>query len=325
MKKLIYAIASLALILTGCNKEPVAVEGPSQAGLEKVTVCAELPMGPETKAMTYTYPDGNGAQLDHWVVEVRDALDVNKVYYHGEKAGEKGVLTQTFDLYLVKGHTYYIAFWADKAGCYNTDDLNAIKCTDITKIGNSDDFDGFSTCLKYEVKGNDVVSAKLYRPFAQVNVITNDLPGLKSTTTAEAYSLYEPKDFTFKVTVPTIYNAFKSTASGEQEIIITPAEGANHCYGDYQAAEERTTIHMVYLLANYYEGKTDLEQKDVRNIAFGFNSYSVKQSYDLVNIPLKRNFRTNIIGSFLTNTVKWEVEVIPTWQGEFEETYPSGE
>lgn len=313
MKKYILLPALAALLFAGCTKEAM----PDSEDTVKVSVSALIQDQAQATKASWDN-DGKGSKVDHWVVEVRDILDMETVYYHAEKPGAKGVLEQTFDLYLIPEHTYDIAFWADRAECYNTEDLTAVECKDVTKIGNSDDFDGFFRCVRHVVDGDDKLSARLYRPFAQVNVVTTDLPKLKSSTTPEAYALYEPVDYSFKLTVPTVLNAFTGETSGEEEITITPAAGANHCYGDYDAASEFTTLHMVYVLTSK---PASIWDKDVRDIDFAFNTGDVELVYDFKNIPLKRNYRTNIIGSFMTNTLKWTVEVIPNWLGEIPSFY----
>ena len=314
MNKYILFLASAVLFLAGCSKESI----PGNGGAVKVCVTAQVQNATDPLTKASWDGDGKGVLINHWVVEVRDILDMETVYYHAEKTGDEGVLEQTFDLYLIPEHTYDIAFWADRAECYNTEDLTAVECKDVTKIGNSDDFDGFFRCVRHVVDGDDKLSARLYRPFAQVNVVTTDLPKLKSSTTPEAYALYEPVDYSFKLTVPTVLNAFTGETSGEEEITITPAAGANHCYGDYDAASEFTTLHMVYVLTSK---PASIWDKDVRDIDFAFNTGDVELVYDFKNIPLKRNYRTNIIGSFMTNTLKWTVEVIPNWLGEIPSFY----
>lgn len=314
MKRHIFLLISVVLFLAGCSKESI----PGSEGAVKVCVTAQVQDATDPLTKASWDKDGNGSNVDHWVVEVRDILDIETVYYHAEKPGDEGVLEQTFELYLIPGHTYDIAFWADKAGCYATEDLTAVECKDVTKIGNSDDFDGFFRCVRYAVDGDAKLSARLYRPFSQVNVVTTDLPKLKSSTTPEAYALYEPVDYSFKLTVPTVLNAFTGETSGEEEITITPEDDVNHCYGDYDSASEITTIYMVYVLTSK---SVSIWDKDVRDIDFAFNTGDVELVYDFKNIPLKRNYRTNIIGSFMTNTLKWTVEVIPNWLGEIPSFY----
>lgn len=310
MRKFIFFVVAAA-ILAGCAKE----NEPATEDLSNVLVSALLQMD-DTKAVIDG--DGAGVGIDNWVIEVRDVLQPDVVYYHNSKSGDKGAHTQTFDLVLVKNHTYDIAFWADAKGSFNVSNLKDVSFSDISKIGNADSLDAFYACKRFTADGTASMTARLYRPFAQVNVITTDLPAFKSGSTDAAYASYKPCNFSFKTTLPTKFNAFTGEAGTEQEVTIKPVTSLDSCYGDYAAAAEYTTVHMVYVLANRNTTETDI--KDVRDIDFAFKSGNVDISYDFTSIPLKRNYRTNIIGKFLTNTTEWRVEVVPDWTGEIDVT-----
>ena len=307
-KAIILALASAILLLVGCAKETSSI---SFSDMVNVAVTASLP-DVTTKALIDN--DGKADSLNHWVIEVRDTLQRNAVYYRTEKAGEKGVTTQTFELTLVKGHTYDIAFWADKSGCYNTDNLKQVSFKEITKVGNSDSYDAFFACKQFKADGTTAMNAQLHRPLAQVNIITTDLPKLKAGSTEAAYLSNKPKSFSFKTTLPTVFDVYSGKTFAEQELTITPAAAVDTCYADFAAAKDSTTIFMVYALTTL---DTDTDgTSDIREIDFSFKSGNVDMSYDFSSIPLKRNWRTNIIGTFMTNTATWTVEVVPTWTGE---------
>lgn len=322
MKKSLIFIASVLSLLVGCTKEKSIFPSGDTVS---VAVTASLP-NVATKAVADG--DGQADSLDHWVIEVRDTLQKDVVYYWTEKAGEKGALSQTFELTLVKGHTYDIAFWADKSGCYDASNLKQLSFTDITKVGNSDSYDAFFACKRFKASGSTAMTATLYRPLAQVNIITTDLPKLQVGKTETAYLSYKPNTFSFKATVPTIFDVYSGEASVEKELTITPAAAVDTCYGDYAAAADSTTIHMIYVLTTLESAKDS--KSDVRNINFAFKSGGVNIPYQFTDIPLKRNYRTNIIGALLTNTTEWTVTVDPGWDSkddgsdDFNEDYPQG-
>lgn len=320
MKKALLLLASAALLFVGCAKEQM--KG-SEAETVNVTVSAGLD-GLTTKAVIDG--DGKADSLDHWVIEVRDTLQKDVVYYWTEKAGEKGVTTQTFDLTLVKGHTYDIAFWADKDGCYNTDTLKQVSFIDTTKVGNSDSYDAFFACKRFKADGTASLSATLFRPLAQVNIITTDLPKLKAGSTSEAYLSHKPKKFSFKTTLPTRFDVYSGEASEEKELTITPAAAVDTCYAYYDQPAASTTIHMIYVLTTLESAKESIS--DVRTINFAFESGGVKIPYEFTDIPLKRNFRTNIIGNLLSEDATITVTVDPGWDSkddgseDINENYP---
>lgn len=322
MKKLLFFIAAASLLFAGCSKE-----NPSIFSGDKVSVAVTASL-PNVATKAVIDGDGQADSLDHWVIEVRDTLQKDVVYYWTEKAGEKGALSQTFELTLVKGHTYDIAFWADKSGCYDASNLKQLSFTDITKVGNSDSYDAFFACKRFKASGSTAMTATLYRPLAQVNIITTDLPKLQVGKTETAYLSYKPNTFSFKATVPTIFDVYSGEASVEKELTITPAAAVDTCYGDYAAAADSTTIHMIYVLTTLESAKDS--KSDVRNINFAFKSGGVNIPYQFTDIPLKRNYRTNIIGALLTNTTEWTVTVDPGWDSkddgsdDFNEDYPQG-
>lgn len=322
MRKSFLLFVFASLFLVGCSKESSSL---CSDDAYNVAVMASLP---EMATKALIDGDGQADSIDHWVIEVRDTLQRNVVYYWAEKAGEKGVRTQTFELTLVKGHTYEIAFWADKSGCYNAGNLKQVSFEDITKVGNSDSYDAFFACEQFKADGRTSMSAKLYRPLAQVNVITTDLPKLKSSSTEAAYLSYKPKTFSFKTTLPTVFDVYSGKTSEEKEVTITPAAAVDTCYADYAAAADSTTIHMIYVLTTLESAKES--KSDVRNINFAFKSGGVNIPYQFTDIPLKRNYRTNIIGELLTNTTEWTVTVDPGWDSkddgsdDFNVDYPQG-
>ena len=304
MKKSLFFIAVASLLFAGCSKE-----GPSIFSGDTVGVAVTASLPDVTKAVIDG--DGKADSLNHWVIEVRDTLQKDVVYYWFEKAGEKGVTTQTFELTLVKGHTYDIALWADKSGCYNVANLKQVSFVDTTKVGNSDSYDAFFACKRFKVDGTASMTATLCRPLAQVNIITTDLPKLKDGSTPAAYLSYKPKKFSFKTTLPTQFDVYSGEASVEKELTITPAAPVDTCYADFAKAAEQTTIHMIYVLTTLESAKES--KSDVRNINFAFESGGVNVPYEFAAIPLKRNFRTNIIGNLLSEDATITVTVDPGW------------
>lgn len=306
MKFRTLSLIATLFLLAACSKD-VKTDNENMS-----RVSFEISLSASESSRALTYPDGDAAQVDNWVVEVRDVLNPNVIFYREVKAGNRGVKVQKFDLSLVKNHTYDIAFWADKAGCWKTDDLSAVELKELT-LGNLDDYDAFSACVRHTVQEDKTISARLYRPLSQINIMTTDLPLLKASSTAEAYAQYAPTSFHLGLTAPTKYNVYTEAASEEQSIDITPVALVDKCYGDYLEALNPTTLFMAYVLSNKYDTQ---EGKDVRELNFKFSSANVGIEYDFQNIPLRRNWRTNIIGRFMTNSLEWNVEIIPAWSGE---------
>ena len=305
MKKTLLLLASAALLFAGCAKEQIAASIDDGESVE-VTISAQLQNAEQTKASWDN--DGNGAKVDHWIMEVYDAQ--GKLFDRQEKTDQSG-LTNTFTVVLVKNQSYKFAFWADTKDSYNTADLRAVKT--VSTVAGLDSRDAFFAKVDYTSSKSETITAKLYRPFAQVNIVTLDLKKIwdqmiaaKTITEGEGgnieeFTKFEPKELKLSCKTYNQFNVLDGTVSDPQDKDLTLAS----CYANYSAHAATTTIFMDYLFAS-----TDKELKD---LTFTFKSNEVAINYDFTNIPLQRNYRTNIKGNLLSNDATWNVEIIPIW------------
>lgn len=245
--------------------------------------------------------DGVAANVNHWVVEVRDVKNPSKIFYREEKDAEAGTKEQTFDLLLVKNQTYDIAFWADCKGCYGISDLTAVQM--LSPEGNKDTFDAFCTARKgYLCTGNDNISATLTRPLAQLNFIATDLKALEAFATAEAYPNYKPSDFELTLPIALKYDVYAGAVL--ESGITSRTIKASEIYGTYSPAADETTLFMTYVFA---------DSNNTKDLGFKFKSNQVGMGADVTNVPVKTNYRTNIKGNFFTGKVQCNVTVCPNW------------
>jgi len=295
MKKVFLLISSaLVLMLSGCVKEVATNENSG----EEVSVSFSMSL-PEVSTKATADGDGAAVKVNHWIMEVRDAQ--NDLFIRQEHDAKEGVKSHTFKFNLFKNQTYTLQFWADTKGAYVTADLTAITASDA--IGNKDSRDAFSANVSYKCERSESKTITLYRPFAQINVITTDLESMKGQVKTEAvYMKYIPKDLKMTATVPSTFNVQTQTASALTKTTVT----AEKCYADFKAAASATTIYMDYIFAS-------ADEKDVVDMAFCFKSNSVATSYDFTSIPLQRNYRTNIKGNLMSEDAEWVVTIDPTW------------
>lgn len=304
MKKILLLLASAALLFAGCQKEQITVtEG--DGNTVEVTVNAQLLNEELTKASWDN--DGNGGKVDHWIMEVYDSK--GKRYDRQEKTGQSG-LTNTFNLILIKGQSYKFAFWADKLGSYKTEKLTEIQT--VSNVAGLDSRDAFFANKAYTPDMGNVITAKLYRPFAQINVVTLDLNKIftQMTTagTADEYGKNIPTDLKLSCEAYTKFDVLTGTASDAQATELTLAS----CYADFSTHAAKTTIFMDYLFAD--------DETGLKNLEFSFKSLEAEVNYSFANIPLQRNYRTNISGNLLSNDAVVNVEIIPIWaEPEYEE------
>lgn len=285
-----------SILMTDCAKfEQICSSDPAR---ERVAVTVSF-----KDFATKATADGDGvaANVNHWVVEVRDVKFPSKVFYREEKDAEAGTKEQTFDLLLVKNQTYDIAFWADCKGCYDVSNLTAAEM--LSPVGNKDTFDAFCTVRKaYRCTGNDNISATLTRPLAQLNFISTDLKDLEAFVTAEAYPYYKPYDFELTIPVAVKYNVY---AAAVLDSDISPRTvKASGIYGIYSPAAKETTLFMTYVFA---------DSNAAKDLGFKFKSNKVGMGANVTNVPVKTNYRTNIKGNFFAGKVECNVTVCPDW------------
>lgn len=298
MRKSLPVIIGTALsviLATGCTKSEIS--GTDMA-MDIVTATVSF-NGFTTKATA----DGDGvaANVNHWVVEVRDVKNPSKIFYREEKDAAAGTKEQTFDLLLVKNQSYDIAFWADCKGCYDVSNLTVAQM--LSPVGNKDSFDAFCAVKEdYLCTGNGNISATLTRPLAQLNFIATDLKTLEAFVTAEAYPYYKPYDFELTIPVAVKYNVYAAAVLDSD--ISSRTVKASEIYGTYSPAAEETTLFMTYVFA---------DSNNTKDLGFKFKSNKVGMGANVTNVPVKTNYRTNIKGNFFTGKVKCEVTVCPNW------------
>lgn len=282
------------LMLGACSSEEPAVE---TAGA-KSTVAVELQL-----------PDG----LQSRYGEGTTATDLTyAVYEHGKKealavctggadatigkATMSGLKT-TITLQLTTGKEYdFVFFAAAPNGIYSFDKANQTVTANYTGLkANEESLDAFFNTTTYKVVGNATISAKLYRPFAQLNILTDDV-------TASSAAGFAPQDT--KVVVKDVANKLN--------LVTGAIEGEAELTYDYNTlAAGKMTIKgkdYDYLAMNY------LLVNEKKTVEVGFGVKSTKNEERAItfnNVPVQRNFRTNIYGSLLTNALNVNVEIIP--------------
>ena len=303
MKKILFTLAFMALLLTGCQKEKF--EGSSDNGGETIEVSftAMLEKAEATRAVADN--DGHAANVNHWVLQVYEAGENGALFYEEKRDVTAGTLTQTYELKLFKNQSYNLLFWADTKDSYNTADLRNVTTADL--VANKDSRDAFSASVPYTSLVSESKNVTLTRPFAQLNIITCDLDELKAKVYMPyTYLKYIPKNLQVVATIPTTFNVMTQAAGTAEEKELT----ADVCYGGeekFGAGALETTLFMDYIFASKATA-------DIKNIQFSFKSNENDISYAFANIPLQRNYRTNIKGKLMSNDSEWTVTIDPEWE-----------
>lgn len=319
MKKVLFAFASAILALTSCSNESELLSPNENAGKEVMTTIS-VGMAPKTRATIDN--DGAAAHVNRCILEVRTG-DSKRVYRHVEVSVDPATLTATFQLPLVISQTYDFLFWADNANLdatlgkfsdkyYNTQDLTAVKIMDET-TGNLDEKDAFFAA-DHNVLFTSTAALKEYtltRPFAQVNIVTTDLLNIKGADD-QTLALNELWPATISVNYTTEFHTQFNVSTGvasEPKVINRKAEAVYGCAD----AKAYNTLNMDYIFVNEVEGEGTTPFAITKAEITSKNGKVITILEGAENIPMKRNYRTNILGSFLTDPQDFKVTVNPLW------------
>ena len=275
---------------TACQKD----EGLVSDGATSQTITVTIPQGMQTRATAADF--GNGAKIVRCLLQIYHSGTTPAKYGEQQSAtvqkGADGKLTATFNLRLVAQQTYDFVFWADcsTGDHYNTDDLTNITVKG-NYAGNNDEFDAFTgALLDYQVKGAFSENITLRRPFGQLNVKTLDMaaipdPTLKPTKVKVAFTA-----------VPTSFNAKK----GE----IGAATAAVEYTADVLSADGDLTVDYIW---------APVEEATLADFSMTFlnGTTEISTNGDFKNIPIRRNYRTNVSGNLLTKQGTFNVTIDP--------------
>ena len=298
------AATAMSVLAIACAKEPVADNG-QQAG---VSFMVEVPGASVTKAYG-------------------EAEKATKLYYQVfDNAGApiEGLGVQTTDLVgkaakvsfqLVKDQTYNFVFWAQttETGYYTIDENEGLKkiTADYTTHtdANDENRDAFFATESFKVTGPVTKTVTLKRPFAQINIGTKDQ--LKAgNSTAPAIDFTNAKS---SVTVKGVPTVFSPLAATPETMLTVPATVT------FASAAIPTGLLNVkgtdynYLAMNYVFAPAEGTVCDLSAEIALTGREPIQLSSPTT--PIKRNWRTNILGSLLTSGVDFNVVVDPSFEG----------
>lgn len=214
----------------------------------------------------------------------------------------------TIQVKLIKGQNYRFVFWAQKAnnGYYNTDNLSHITVDYSKALANDSSLDAFFA--KEEVSNVQNPLSKtiiLKRPFAQVNYVTKEELG-------EGLHI-EQSQITVKNAL-TSFNPLRNKLSGAKDVTF-----------NYNAVPTEKLliggIEYNYLATAFILAKND-NSKDIVDVEAKFKAnkgYSVTVSTP--GLPCQRNYRTNVIGNFMSVDGTYNVEIDSAFKGDLQSDY----
>lgn len=290
-----FTIAATVLLVTSCNDE---MDNGLKTGDEgTVTFTAQLPSEMGTRA----FADGLTAKhLQYAVYEAGQSTPLKVFGDETTVVGEAEMvnLKKSVTLKLTSGKSYDVIFWADATtdSPYTFNPASQEVSVDYSKVNNnSDNCDAFFKKETITVSGNQSVDVKLTRPFAQVNIGTDDFDAAKASGLEVTQTEVVAKAFA-TLNLATGEVADEADRTFTMKAIPTASDGEFPVAGGYKY------LSMDYLLVGADKATVD--------VAF---NYGGPQSRTFTNVPVQRNYRTNIYGSLLTNTTDFNVVIEPAF------------
>ena len=293
------AAAALLVLAASCNKEVSVSE-------KEVPVTMNITL-PEigTKAIA----DGLKVNKVHCIVFRNGNLishsDVTKtITMSGKQA--------TYTTRLISGQTYKIAFWAEVAdnAYYTVDYASATVTATYGSVGNDENRDAFFNAMEFTVTdATSALSVTLKRPFAQLNyglsaadkALADAIsPIAKAEVSLDGGAYTKLNLLTGEVSAPaTVPVVFASAPVITSEKLKVQPAGAT-------AATEYEYLSMNYILVNQeVTPNATLKLYDASNALVTTVNTSL--------VPLKRNYRTNIVGNLISEPAQINIVVDPTF------------
>ncbi|MBQ8853722.1 MAG: hypothetical protein IJZ67_05385 [Alistipes sp.] len=298
MKNIFRFLMAVAVLFTAsCAKEDISSS--IGGGEVEVTFTASLP---ELGTRTF----GNGENADILFYNIYEAGTENKL---SDLCGSVESNTGVFNIHIVllKGMQYDLVFWAQNKDCgYYTLDGKQVTAVYEGKNANDDVRDAFYNFIpNFNPANPETTSFALHRPFAQLNaaVKNSDIDAVEASDVVLTTSTVEVDTYTgFNIATGDV-TGNKSTVT----FVATAVPSTEVFRTDY------TLLSMNYLLVP----KAGM----VSNAAFSFNAKKPSgeaftftgTSYN--DVPLKQNYRTNILGELLTKPTDIEVTIDAAFGG----------
>ena len=306
MKKIIYSAMAVAMLATTSCKDDFAESFVGEEATVEFSIST-----PEIGTRAFS----DGETVNTLKYAVYDGEE-----YLSELGGTKEFSkSTTVNLTLKTGKTYNVVFWADcQVGGTSPYTVNFAEKTMTVNytgaVSNDEKRDAFYACTTVNVSDPTTHSVALTRPFAQLNIGTNDYTEAAAANYKPKYSKVEVKQLKNQL------NLLTGDVKGDAADITFGYSVIPNKQDGY-VAENKENFPVTgyeYLAMNYLLVPADQEVVDVTFYHNTDGTSDIAENTKTVgSVPLKRNYRTNIYGKLLTGNADIEVEIIPGFGGEY--------
>ena len=325
MKNLLLTLAAAALLLlTSCQRDEL--QGGSISG-EEVTVSISAVVPGDGGAVVKSNDNpGNGSEVNRCILEVyllegEDGSATASLYGTRQVVKVENLTAAFEDLNLITGQKYRLVLWADHVDdpenglgtdlYYDTENLPSVSYKSGTEYeSNEDSRDAFFKVEEFELDGPEDRTVSLTRPFGQINIITTDYGLIPSTH----HDLLPVKIKLAFPSIPTSIDLVNGTVNDMTKVTTSTAV---YIAGlDVDREEDSKQLSFDYILAPA-EGQTVVSEFTMSFLKDD-GTTPVAKDYTFENIPVQRNYRTNVSGALLTDRAGVDVKVEPGFDGDEE-------
>lgn len=266
---------------------------------------------------------GDGTSVDALYYAVYD----DKGNFIADLAGKKVGTTfpTTVEITLAKGQTYKIAFWAQDKDCgaYSFGQYGDIEniYIDYAGLNNDESRDAFFKTIDHKVVGDIALDVTLERPFAQINLgVTQE-----DWDNAAKAGIYVAQSKLVINNAATELNLFdgkvQEPTKVEYALANIPTQTLEVDLNKDGVKEAYKYLSLSYILVAD-QGQTANEEgmfgaeSALVNATFSLTTNKAPLEVKVDNLPVQRNWRTNVIGEVLTGDIKFNIDVDPIFDGE---------
>lgn len=321
-KYLAITAAAAALLLSACQRNELG--GGSLSGEEvSVSISAVMPDGGSAVVKSDKEP-GDGSLANRCIMQIYYLPDGESGSADPIPYGDRvtvavsGMKALFPDQRLVSGHHYRFVFWADCVTDnssaealaqdlhYDTEKFPIVSFKEedgtLSYSSNDDTRDAFFAAEVRNISGPSSLSFDLKRPFGQLNIITTDWGVIPGDVVHQLRPSKVRLDFK---SLPNSIDLVSGVVNGSEDIVSEVAVSRVPENGDSKQ------LSFDYIFAK------DGEQTVLANFIMDFllddGITEVTEAYTFTNIPVQRNYQTNVSGNLLTDRTGIEVEVVPNF------------
>ena len=297
MKKYFLSIVALAGMLFATSCQESLVE-PQVGGTTTFTV--QLPDAMGTKAI------GDASIIDRLYVAVYEDFDENggtlpsSAIYKVNVPVSGG--TATVELNLIQDQKYDIVFWAQNRTSYVNETSELLSIPMNKNFHNNEKGAAFFHFEKNFTPEGYAKGITLRRPFAQLNLGTTPA-SLKTDVQNDSLKLHKSS---IKVSnIAQSFNTVRGYGEDSQEVEFSLASVPAEEEKLYVAGEKYYYVSMDYLpIVGDDQACVDIHAEIILNDENG-----PVVSHDFTNVPVKENYRTNIVGNLISSSTDFNVVV----------------